>query len=581
VRRWLLAASLAAALLVAGCGGHTTRRFGGIGPCVQEPSGALSCRGLDSVTAPFITGTPVQGNVLTASVGTWNTPPDAYSYEWLDCNSNGQNCTPITGATSVAYTLQASDVGDTIQVWVTGSKGTQTTTAYSGVTGVVSGGTGAPVNSVAPYFTASTGNTSCIAGCAIQGQSLSVTTGTWSNTPTSYSYQWKDCTTTSGQPPTTGSCVNATGTGATTATYTVSASDLGKSLVPIVTATNGSGSTSTTVAGSCDTGEIPFVNPADAYNDPARLALSGPIVAGVGCSPISAKVATTQAGELFCTNAPTTCGYGDPLAGTVGVPPGTSLTSISSLTLSSSGCSGLGNPAWCSGAGTSGSPFTINAVQTPGVQVNGGIWQIQNSEILFSGGSMCKTTSMICTASGSTLTLLNSTVNGADNGTNQANIAVNSESGGTVTQNGVYVYNAQRIMQGLGTVQNSFCDENASQAGSHLECWFSAAAGTHQSTNDVFYEPWNQTAVFDGGGTGQALNSNGDLFIGTGFDFYMCTPTDNPPTIVNGRFSRYDWTTSGFNGILYTGCTEPTPASWTGNIWDDTGATVLYTQTGS
>jgi hypothetical protein len=216
----------------------------------------------------------------------------------------------------------------------------------------------------------------------------------------------------------------------------------------------------------------------------------------------------------------------------------------------------------------------VNGVQTPVVQVNAGIWEIKDSEVLSNGSGWCKTTSLLCTASGSTLTLLRTTFTAPNNTPNQFDIAVNTESGGTVAINGLYANNGERIYQGMMTVQNSFCYQNASESGAHLECWYSASGGTHQSSNDVFIEPWNQTAVFDGGGSGQALNSSGDLFVGSGYDFYMCTPTDNPPRFVNDRFSRYDWTDSGYYGIVYSGCTEPTPAAWTGNIWDDNGATV-------
>jgi dockerin type I repeat protein len=52
--------------------------------------------------------------------------------------------------------------------------------------GQTSGGGAAPVNSIGPYFTASTGTTTaCSNGCAIVGQTLGVNTGTWTNSPTS------------------------------------------------------------------------------------------------------------------------------------------------------------------------------------------------------------------------------------------------------------------------------------------------------------------------------------------------------------------------------------------------------------
>ena len=42
--------------------------------------------------------------------------PTAYTYEREDCDSSGQSCPPIGGATGQTYTLTAADVGDTIRV---------------------------------------------------------------------------------------------------------------------------------------------------------------------------------------------------------------------------------------------------------------------------------------------------------------------------------------------------------------------------------------------------------------------------------------------------------------------------------
>lgn len=63
---------------------------------------------------------PVQGNVLTASTGTWD-GTYTYTYQWSRCDANGGNCAPITGATAQTYTPVAADVGSTIRVSVTAS----------------------------------------------------------------------------------------------------------------------------------------------------------------------------------------------------------------------------------------------------------------------------------------------------------------------------------------------------------------------------------------------------------------------------------------------------------------------------
>jgi hypothetical protein len=68
---------------------------------------------------PTVTGTATNGDVLTAHVGTWGPSGNAYTYAWLACS--GSTCTPISGVTAATFTLTAGQVGDTIEVQVTGT----------------------------------------------------------------------------------------------------------------------------------------------------------------------------------------------------------------------------------------------------------------------------------------------------------------------------------------------------------------------------------------------------------------------------------------------------------------------------
>ena len=63
------------------------------------------------------TGTPVPGAFLTADLGTWNSQPSSYTFEWL------RDGAPIPGATSRDYGVQVPDVGHQITPRVTGSDG--------------------------------------------------------------------------------------------------------------------------------------------------------------------------------------------------------------------------------------------------------------------------------------------------------------------------------------------------------------------------------------------------------------------------------------------------------------------------
>ncbi len=84
----------------------------------------------------------------------------------------------------------------------------------------------APVNTAAPTVASTV---------PIVGYGEVSSTGTWTNSPTSYSYQWKRCNSSGGE------CTNISG--ATSATYTPVEADAEHTLVAVVTATNAGGST--------------------------------------------------------------------------------------------------------------------------------------------------------------------------------------------------------------------------------------------------------------------------------------------------------------------------------------------------
>ena len=83
-----------------------------------------------NATAPQISGTPRDGETLTATRGTWTgTEPISYAYQWRRCDPGGANCADITGATSQTYTLTAADVGRFVVLSVTARNAAASTTA--------------------------------------------------------------------------------------------------------------------------------------------------------------------------------------------------------------------------------------------------------------------------------------------------------------------------------------------------------------------------------------------------------------------------------------------------------------------
>lgn len=177
---------------------------------------------------PAISGTAEQGQLLSASNGTWSgTPPLSYTYKWEACNSSGEECETIAGATSSSYRVAGSQVGGTLRVVVTAENAGGSKSATSEATGVVT--TGPPVNTGLPV----------ISGTVEEGQTLSASAGSWAGTePYSYTYQWERCNS-SGE-----SCSNISG--AAGSTYSVSVGDVGRTLRVVVTAKNSIGSTEAT-----------------------------------------------------------------------------------------------------------------------------------------------------------------------------------------------------------------------------------------------------------------------------------------------------------------------------------------------
>jgi hypothetical protein len=189
-----------------------------------------------NTAAPTISGTAKTGQTLTAGTGSWAESPTGYAYRWQRCDATGANCGPIESATAPTYTVKSGDIGSTLRVAVTASNAAGSSTpASSSHTAEVKPGS-APANSAAPTIT----------GTAKTGQTLTAATGSWTESPTSYSYQWQRCDTTGAN------CIPIEG--ATAPTYAINSSDIGSTLRVAVTASNANGPSAP--ASSSQTGEI-------------------------------------------------------------------------------------------------------------------------------------------------------------------------------------------------------------------------------------------------------------------------------------------------------------------------------------
>ncbi|MHB8469252.1 MAG: GH25 family lysozyme [Gaiellaceae bacterium] len=178
---------------------------------------------------PTIVGAPQAGRQLAAVPGSWSGgKPVAFAYQWQRCDAAGRTCTSIPGATAETYKPGSDDVGHALELQLTASTNDGTASATSAATVAVAAA-GAPSASQPQAITSPSA-----AGTAQVGQVLTASVGTWSGSPTAFSYAWRRCD------PTGASC--GVIAGATAATYTITPGDVGATISLAVTATGPGGS---------------------------------------------------------------------------------------------------------------------------------------------------------------------------------------------------------------------------------------------------------------------------------------------------------------------------------------------------
>ena len=174
-------------------------------------------------SAPVITGIARTGVTLSSSTGNWSGSPTSYSYQWKRALTSGGSLIDIGGATSSTYVVSEFDVGYFIKVSViaTNTVGPSATILSSETLAVTDI---APTNSAVPVIT----------GTTRTGATLTASNGSWTSSPTSYSYQWRRAATAGGSYSDISSATNRT--------YVLTDTDIDKYIKVSVTATNGIGS---------------------------------------------------------------------------------------------------------------------------------------------------------------------------------------------------------------------------------------------------------------------------------------------------------------------------------------------------
>lgn len=246
-----------ALLLIALAFVFTTGASAGTPPGKQPPQ---------NTGLPTISGPAQVGGTLTASTGSWGGVSLTYAFQWLRCDSAGGACASAPGQTSATYVATSADASRTLRVVVTATNKNGAAAATSAPTAI-----SAPVivPTLTPTAPASTAAPT-LSGTPVSGQTLSTTTGTWSGSPTGYSYQWKRCDTAGA------SCGSIAG--ATAQSYALTSSVVGATIRSTVTASNAAGSaTVTSAASGVVTASAPAPAPAPTQNSRFGFSTGGGI----------------------------------------------------------------------------------------------------------------------------------------------------------------------------------------------------------------------------------------------------------------------------------------------------------------
>jgi hypothetical protein len=139
-QRWSLAALLAAGGLVASI---ATVGAGGAGAAGMATTTTTSSTTTTTAAPPkntqppTLTGTPLVGDTLTATPGSWTGSKISFSYQFLRCDATGGSCFTGGSTTQKTYKLTSVDAGNTIRVQVTATNSGGSASATSAPSAVI------------------------------------------------------------------------------------------------------------------------------------------------------------------------------------------------------------------------------------------------------------------------------------------------------------------------------------------------------------------------------------------------------------------------------------------------------------
>ncbi|MDP9283564.1 MAG: hypothetical protein M3P41_01195, partial [Actinomycetota bacterium] len=97
--------------------------------------------GPQNTVKPAVSGSATVGEELRVSNGTWTPTPTSFSRQWQRCDSAGEHCLNVAGATGATYGVRSADVDHRMRALVTARTSAGVATTASSNSSVVSGNT--------------------------------------------------------------------------------------------------------------------------------------------------------------------------------------------------------------------------------------------------------------------------------------------------------------------------------------------------------------------------------------------------------------------------------------------------------
>jgi hypothetical protein len=291
-------------------------------------------------------------------------------------------------------------------------------------------------------------------------------------------------------------------------------------------------------------------------------------------------ITNAKADAAGCFSKPSSCGYPD--ATNAGVPAGTALTTVSSVTLSSG-------------------QTLENKTVTNGVRVTGSNVTIRNSVIKTpSGGN--GTTAIELTNGATNFTIEHSEVTGNGSKTNAPESNVwNHYNNAGFRVIGSYLHGVPDNIEGsVAEIRDSFVAVDAEYPGAHSENVYLCGAGANVQHSTLFNESDETSLIFGDGicGKGNTVTVENSLLAGGG---YMLQPNAKgvsaPVKIIGNRVGRCLTTARQDSGGGYVCASGKdangfwprgghygldaelgSSATWTGNVWDDNSQPMCPTE---